>query len=286
MPKRSILTLLSLAALLPAATFAQGEVQAPGRPQGPQFPGLDAFRQPARKECQVCHKKTWPVFEYDMDDGTKLVMCGECAEADSCNYCPRPAAEDSGGGEMLCAECLKTAVKTQEQAESELKDVRKALETKFKLTTKHKIDYEIGTRKDLNRKADEDQPELGWFDPNTIRGKQHFTIRILKGLPLDVFRMTAAHELAHDWMHETLPHLMDKQEVCEGFAEFVAWSFSRSEKAARAMKYTERRTDPVYGEGFRKVRKMMEEEKAESAPEWKAVLLKHYPIEQKKRGRQ
>ena len=201
-----------------------------------------------------------------------------------CGYCTRPAVEDSGGGEMLCAECLKTAVKDPAKAAEIMKDVREVLNKKFKLATKHKIDYEIGTRKELNLEADGEHLELGWFDPKEIRGKQRYTIRILKGLPLDVFRMVAAHELAHDWMHEELPHLMDKPEIREGFAEFVAWSFSREEGSKRAMEYTERRTDPVYGDGFRKVRAMMEKDKAKTAADWKNVLLREYPLKQKNRN--
>ena len=201
-----------------------------------------------------------------------------------CQYCTRPAVEDSGGGEMLCAECLKTAVKAPDKAAEIMKDVRQLLNTRFKMTTKHKIDYELGTRKELNMKADGENLELGWFDPKIIRNKQHYTIRILKGLPLDIYRLVAAHELAHDWMHERLPHLMDKEEIREGFAEYVAWSFSKSEDAKRAVEYTERRTDPVYGGGFRKVREIMEKAKAKNAQDWEPVLLKEFPAKQKNRN--
>jgi len=201
-----------------------------------------------------------------------------------CNYCHRPAVEDSGGGEMLCAECAKTAVKDQDKAVEIVKDVRQLLNTRFKMTTKHKIDYQLGNRKELNLEADGENLELGWFDPKMIRNKQHYTIRILKGLPLDIFRMVSAHELAHDWMHERLPHLMDKQEIREGFAEYVAWSFSKTEDAKRAMSFTERRTDPVYGDGFRKVREIMEKGKAKNAQDWETVLLKEFPAKQKNRA--
>ena len=198
-----------------------------------------------------CCAALLPAMTFAQDDAPKAPGKNGAAPV-FCGYCHRPAVEDSGGGEMLCAECLKTAVKDPDKAAGIMKDVREVLNKKFKLATKHKIDYEIGTRKELNLEADGEHLELGWFDPKEIRGKQRYTIRILKGLPLDVFRMVAAHELAHDWMHEELPHLMDKPEIREGFAEFVAWSFSREEGSKRAMEYTERRTDPVYGDGFRR----------------------------------
>ena len=53
--------------------------------------------------------------------------------------------------------------------------------------------------------------------------------------------------------------------------------------AVNAMtKYTENRTDDVYGGGFRKVREMMG--KAKTAPEWKSVLDKEYSLKPKKKS--
>jgi hypothetical protein len=49
------------------------------------------------------------------------------------------------------------------------------------------------------------------------------------------------------------------------------------------MDYTERRTDDVYGGGFRKVSAMMGD--ARTASEWKNVLLKEFPLKGKKSGK-
>ena len=243
---------------------------------------LSAQAETAAK-CAHCQKERFVSVRAKNGAGKLMPLCYECAMQPRCAYCQMPSEVESGGGDRLCRDCAKDCIKENAEAEKAMKDVRQALSAKFKMTSKHKIAYELGTRKDLNLDADGEHNELGWFDPKTVRNKPQYTIRILTGLPRDVFRAVGAHELAHDWMDETLPHLMDMPEIREGFAEFVAWSFSKAEGNKRMMEYTEGRTDDVYGGGFRKVRAMMGE--AKTAPEWKAVLLKEFPLKGKKGGK-
>jgi hypothetical protein len=233
-------------------------------------------------KCAHCQKEKVVSGQAKTGSGKLVPLCYECARLPHCEYCQMPSEVETAGGDRLCRECAKDTVKEKAEAEKVMKDVRQALSTKFKMISKHKITYELGTRKELNLEADGKHNELGWFDPKTIRNKPQFTIRILTGLPRDVFRSVGAHELAHDWMNEELPHLSDKPEIREGFAEFVAWSFSKAEGNTRMTDYTESRTDEVYGGGFRKVRAMMGD--AKTAPEWKNVLLKEFPLKGKRKG--
>ena len=267
MLKRLMILFVAAAAMLfPSGLYAQAR---PGKP--------------ASVKCAHCGEMKPSAAKAETGAGLKTVdLCYDCAMLPRCAYCQMPSVVESPGGDPLCRDCAKDTVKDKAEAEKVMKDVRQVLATKFKLTTKHKIDYEIGTRKEINLEADGEHIELGWFDSNEINGKPRYRIRILTGLPRDVFRAVAAHELAHDWMEENLPHLMDKREISEGFAEFVAWSFSQAEGLKRMMKYTENRTDDVYGGGFRKVREMMG--KAKSAPEWKKVLEKEFPLKQRGKG--
>lgn len=234
-------------------------------------------------KCAHCGKEKPSAGKAVNGRGNQVDLCFDCFVLPRCEYCQMPSDAESAGGDRLCRDCAGDTIKDKAEAEKVMKDVRQFLATKFKMTTKHKITYEIGTRKDLNLEADGVHMELGWFDPKIIRDKPQYTIRILTGLPRDVFRAVAAHELAHDWMDEMLPHLSDKPDIREGFAEFVAWSFSKAEGNDRMMKYTENRTDEVYGGGFRKVQKMMGD--AKTAADWKAVLLKEFPLKQTKRGK-
>ena len=235
---------------------------------------------PSSAKCAHCGKEKFVSVQVKNGKGNPVPLCYECAMLPRCMYCGLPSETVSGGGDRLCRDCAKDCIKEKSEAEKVMKDVRQVLTTRFKMTSKHKIIYELGTRRELNLEADGEHNELGWFDPKTIRNKPQYTIRILTGLPRDVFRSVGAHELAHDWMDETLPHLSDKPEIREGFAEFVAWSFSKAEGNKRMMEYTEDRTDEVYGGGFRKVRAMMGD--AKTAPEWKSILLKEFPLKGKK----
>ena len=237
----------------------------------------------AAAKCAHCQKEKFVSVRAKNGAGKEVPLCYECAMLPRCAYCEMPSEAETAGGDRLCRECAKDCIKEKSEAEKVMKDVRQALASKFKMTSKHRIICELGTRRELNLEADGEHNELGWFDPKTVRDKPQYTIRILTGLPRDVYRSVAAHELAHDWMDAELPHLMDKPEIREGFAEFVAWSFSKSEGNTRMTEYTERRTDDVYGGGFRKVSAMMGD--AKTAPEWKKVLLKEFPLTGTKTGK-
>lgn len=271
MPRSILSFFLALAVLAPfsARLFAQAE-------------DGGASASPAYEKCAHCQKEKFVSARAENGAGKQVPLCSECARLPRCAYCQLPSEVETGGGDRLCRECARDTITEKAEAEKVMKDVRQVLSEKFRMTSRHKIIYELGTRRELNLEADGEHNELGWFDPKTIRNKPQYTIRILTGLPRDVFRSVGAHELAHDWMNETLPHLMDKPEIREGFAEFVAWSFSKAEGSKRMMEYTERRTDEVYGGGFRKVKKMMGD--AKTAEEWKKVLLKEFPLKGKKNG--
>ena len=269
MLKHLIFTILAAVVLLTAPALL------PAQTKGGAFAS-------ASVKCAHCGAVKPAAAKAENGAGKPLNLCFECAMLPRCGYCQMPSDTVSPGGDRLCRECAKDTIADKAEAEKVMKDVRQVLSSKFKMTTRHKIVYEIGSRKDLNLEADGEHLELGWFDPKTIRDKPQYTIRILTGLPRDVFRAVAAHELAHDWMDENLPHLMDKPEIREGFAEFVAWSFSKAEGSVRMMKYTENRTDDVYGGGFRKMREMMGD--AKTAADWKNVLQKEFPLKGGKKG--
>ena len=64
-----------------------------------------------------------------------------------------------------------------------------------------------------------------------------------------------AHELAHDWMTAFYPGIREDW-IKEGFAEYIAWRYNRYKKRNKLNIRVENNTDPVYGEGFRRIRKI------------------------------
>ncbi len=235
------------------------------------------------RECCHCHRRE----PSGVIIGENLFLCSYCKELPACASCQMPLdkfAKDLGDGRSICRDCARDAVSSQSEMDSLMKTLRQELADKFKMRTDHDIKYELCSRNTLKKESDRDgERELGLFvfNRNTltffnrpIRSKDEFRILILNGLAPDFFRGVAAHELAHDWMQENVPHIDDPQ-MREGFAEFVSWAYAKEEKLDRVPWRMEQNTDPVYGDGFRKVRDMMGE--ARTAYEWKKILLKACP---------
>ena len=234
-------------------------------------------------ECVHCHRRE----PKGVILGKDIFLCEYCKELPSCASCQLPLdkfAKDLGDGRSICRDCAHDAVFTQAEAEKVMTALRQTLADKFEMSTKHTIQFDLCTRTELKKESTGDgERELGLFIHNRhtltffnrpIRSKDEFRILILTGLAPDFFRGVGAHELAHDWMQDNLPHIDDPQ-IREGFAEFVSWAFAKSENLDRIPWRMEQNTDSVYGDGFRKVRDMMG--KARTASEWKQILLKACP---------
>ena len=234
-------------------------------------------------ECVHCHRRE----PRGIILGDHIFLCEYCKELPACSSCEMPLdkfAKDLGDGRSICSTCAREAIFSQSEAESILTALRQTLADRFKMSTKHVIKFELCNRTELKKESSSDgERELGLYIFNRhtltffgrpIRKKEEYRILILTGQPPDFFRSVGAHELAHDWMAENLPHLEDPQ-IREGFAEFVSWAFAKSEKMDRVPWRMEQNTDEVYGDGFRKVRDMMGD--ARTASEWKRILLKACP---------
>ena len=79
-----------------------------------------------------------------VDAVEEVPLCSECAMLPRCDYCQLPSDMKTDGGDRLCRDCAKDCIKVKSEAEKVMKDVRQVLNAKFKMTTKHKIIYEIG----------------------------------------------------------------------------------------------------------------------------------------------
>ena len=234
-------------------------------------------------ECCHCHRREPKGYII----GEDLFLCMYCRELPACASCQMPLdkfSKELGDGRGICRECARDAVFSQSGMNSLMKEIRRQLADKFKMSTDHEIEYDLCNRSELKKESESDgENELGLFVFNrhtvtffnrTIRSKDEFRILILTGLAPEFFRGVAAHELAHDWMQENLPHIDDPQ-MREGFAEFVAWAYAKSEDLKRVPWRMEQNTDEIYGGGFRKVRDLMGD--ARTASEWKKILLKACP---------
>ena len=234
-------------------------------------------------ECVHCHRRE----PKGIILGENIFLCDYCKDLPSCSSCRMPLdkfAKELDDGRKLCRECARDAIFSQSEMEAVMKELRQELADKFKMSTQHEIKYVLCDRETLKKESGNDgERELGLFIFNTktltlfghpLRKAEEYRILILNGQSPDFFRGVGAHELAHDWMSENVPHIEDPQ-IREGFAEFVAWAYAKAEKLDRIPWRMEQNTDEVYGDGFRKVRDMMGD--ARTASKWKEILLKACP---------
>ena len=235
------------------------------------------------RECAYCHRRE----PSGVLLGEKTFLCDYCRSLPACSSCQMPLdkfAKDLGDGRKICSACERIAVSSQFEAEKLMAALRQTLADRFKMSTDHTIQFVLCNRNELKKESCGDgERELGLFVVNRhtvtlfgrpVRDSSDYRILILNGQPPDNFRTVGAHELAHDWMEANLPHIEEPM-IREGFAEFVSWAFAKSENMDRIPWNIEQNTDEVYGEGFRKVRKMMGD--ARTAAKWKQILLKAYP---------
>ena len=239
------------------------------------------------RECANCHRRE----PSGIIMGDNTFLCDYCRSLPACSCCQMPLdkfAKDLGDGRSLCRGCARDAVFTQSEAERLMTALRQKLADKFKMGTKHTIKFDLCSREELKKESIGDsEHELGLFIFNRrtltlfnhpVRSVDDYRILILTGQPPDFFCSVGAHELAHDWMEENLPHIEDDQ-VREGFAEYVSWLYAKSEKYDRVPWRIEQNTDVTYGDGFRMIRDMMNG--AKTAAKWKEILLQAYPAPRK-----
>ncbi|MCP4705732.1 MAG: protein DA1, partial [candidate division Zixibacteria bacterium] len=86
-----------------------------------------------------------------------------------------------------------------------------------------------------------------------------FEIFILHGMPKDRFRATMAHELMHVWLYSYAPMDMDPA-LTEGscnYASYLLLQNDRSKEVAYILSSMEKDPDIFYGDGYRRVKKLV-----------------------------
>ena len=106
-----------------------------------------------------------------------------------------------------------------------------------------------------------DQLGIAIYESEEIAGgfwsRTDYKICILYGLPAYHFRVIIAHELMHIWLYKNGPTDNVDLALTEGSCNYAAYLILRKDKSEKGQLLLERFVidkDPIYGEGFRKVR--------------------------------
>lgn len=191
------------------------------------------------------------------------LSCASHRESVTCAFCEhrvrvRPATWcDLGSGVLRCELCAHDAVDLQRQVAPVLGRVRQSLArrglalrqpAKVRLVPPHEL-LEFG------------RGQGHALGATTIRYRQDepgrvADIRIVAGLPVELFYGVAAHEFGHAWLAQRR-HGRLRPEIAEGLSEALAYGVLRDLETPLAAQIRERmkiNPDPVYGAGFRLVR--------------------------------
>jgi len=187
-----------------------------------------------------------------------------------CWYCGRfISAELTGGGrresndQLICALCLEESVDDMQTARQIIQQVRKQLQHIGINTSDAELDLSLSSwddLKQLTRAVSKNhtgftESEVVYFDGEKVHEK--YKIYILHNLPTYHFIATAAHELMHVWQHMYASGT-NSLRIVEGSCNYAAYLVLNSDPDRKAQYMIEsmmKDQSPLYGDGFRFIRK-------------------------------
>lgn len=229
---------------------------------------VDCYENQVAKRCALCLniiegvylKDNWgnSVHEYHKDIYAQ------------CSYCQRFISESISGGGLkyadgrhICSLCQRTAVTDSAEAQRIMVDVAETLASVGINVTKETVPVALVSHQELQSESKRHGSNLlglttyrqtGWL-AGLIKAHD-FKILMLYGLPKTLFASSVAHELMHVWQYKNAP-LNNDPLLCEGscnYAAYLVLSRIDSRESDYYMRNLLEDHDPVYGEGFRKVK--------------------------------
>ncbi len=230
-------------------------------------------------KCSVCKN---PAQRFWFINHSKEKRCDKCKDLPRCAFCKNYAKKKTPGNRFLCNTCSKTAIHDHQKAFALFRSLRKTLQYTLGIATDHSIVFSLDTPSSMEKKKGSklDRGQTGLFIHRTQMQKEvkydrrtgrtisrkvkvtdeTYSISILYSLPFPEYRYTVIHELTHDWMSAHFRHITDLK-TKEGVSEYISWLFLKNDPEAtpyNAMicSNLEKNPDPVYGGGFRMIRKI------------------------------
>jgi hypothetical protein len=231
----------------------------------------ECFRQNIAPRCAYCGKPL--VKEYLVDHwGTKF-----CKEHQGkfpvCSFCGRmvpPQQQEQGmrdSGIVRCPTCRASAIETADQAWPIFKQLIHWVNAQGLFYDNLPLSLELVNQLKLAQllkrpagTAGADSLGVTTIITQTVNGQIMSTkvdkVAVLEGMPSTVFQGVTIHELGHVWLivHDIkgLPSWAE-----EGFCELLSYRYYiqlNTDESRYQAKSIESSPDPVYGEGFRRVR--------------------------------
>ncbi|MEK7484350.1 MAG: protein DA1 [Planctomycetota bacterium] len=222
--------------------------------------------------CAICQESI--LGEY-LEDYWKYPFHKHHKDVPSCWNCNRRICEAiTAGGKTLedqrqvCGICWKSAITTQEQLQPLLTDIRKKMEAWGLILQIKEFSVDLVFQPELQKRAKFlYTPKLGgltesqliYHNENLFELK--FQVSILWGLEENLFQSILIHELVHIWVKENRKSALNRQ-IEEGFANYLSFLLLQTRDNLMSHYLTEmieKNTDPIYGDGFRKVKERIQQ---------------------------
>jgi len=189
-----------------------------------------------------------------------------------CDYCSRLISDKlTGGSELysdgrrICGICLKSVVTDMEQAMEIFKKVKLHLSAVGIWVDDSDVTLHLVNRDELAKISqidnDGNQGFIQFRETTGADGKKIriYNIYILDSIPEMSFVSVAAHELMHVWQYiNAVPD--NNQALCEGssnYASYLVLQHFPDKMAEYLIETIVRDTSAVYGDGFRRVQKLV-----------------------------
>lgn len=230
---------------------------------------IDCYNRTLAPRCAYCGKPL--VNEYLVDHwGTKF--CKEHGQQyPHCAYCGRlvpPHEQEANAESIRCATCRSTAIETAAEAKPIFRRLIQwvsgqglrynNLPLSLELCSRAKLASYLGER-GQNHSLGATMGTTYTQDGHSIR-TEVTGVAVLLGLPSTLFEGTTIHELGHVWLIvqdvQNLPIWAE-----EGFCELLSHRyFTESNTPENTYHATniERNSDPIYGEGFQRIRAIVD----------------------------
>lgn len=220
--------------------------------------------------CAICGKPILGNYLYD-SYGAKIHPEHK-GEAKQCDYCSRFVTSESDGGvtypdgRTLCGLCLQSVVASQEEADSLLLVARNLLAAEGIVINQKEFDMELVSREKMRSLPTQSDKERAGFthikQSTYLYGlfKDNETkIYILEKMPRMHFIATAAHELMHVWFG-LKDRFQTEDILAEGSCNYASYLVMLHFPGASddVVSHMLAEDDPIYGEGFRKVKEYAE----------------------------
>jgi hypothetical protein len=227
---------------------------------------IDCYKKAVAPRCLYCSK---PLFgEYLVDYwGTKF-----CKEHEQhyphCSFCGRLATshgQELGIERVRCSVCQDNAIETAEEARPLFRQLIRWVSGQGLRYNNLRLNLELCESAKLARHLQESGPtrSLGATMGSVTRNQDGQVVlssitgvAVLQGLPSTLFQGVTIHELGHVWLMVqgvlSLPLWAE-----EGFCELLAHRYYTEIDTLESRYHAtsiELRTNPIYGEGFRRIR--------------------------------